>query len=129
MPFVHIVIGLALIEFLYFGIAVAQARGRYNVSAPATTGNEIFERYFRVQMNTLEQLVIFLPAILIFSHYFSPYVAAAAGAVFVIGRLLYFARYVQDPRKRETGFILTIAPNSFLLVGAIVGAVRALLAG
>ena len=127
MPYVHIVIALALIEFFYFGIAVARARGLYKVAAPATTGNEIFERYFRVQMNTLEQLVMFIPSILIFAHYFSPYIAAAAGAVFVIGRLLYFLGYVQDPKKREAGFILTVIPTSALLFGGIFGAVRALL--
>src|SRR5436305_9823904 len=58
MPFVHLVIALALVEFFLFGVAVARARARYNIPAPATTGNEVFERYFRVQMNTLEQLVI-----------------------------------------------------------------------
>lgn len=129
MPYVHIVIGIALIEFLYFGFAVAQARGRYNVVAPATTGNEVFERYFRVQMNTLEQLLIFIPSIAIFAHYFSPLLAAAAGAVFLVGRLIYFVTYVKDPKKREAGFILTALPNSFLVVGALVGAVRAALAG
>ncbi len=129
MPYVHIVIGLALVEFLYFGFAVAQARGRYKVMAPATTGNEIFERYFRVQMNTLEQLLVFIPSILIFAHYLSPYVAAATGAVFVIGRLLYFAGYVKDPKKREAGFILTAMPNTVLVVGALIGAVQAAVSG
>lgn len=129
MPFVHIVIVLALIEFFYFAFAVAQARGRYKIAAPATTGNEVFERYFRVQMNTLEQLVIFIPSILIFAVYWSPYVAATLGAVFVIGRLLYFLTYVKDPRKREAGFILTVTPTMILAVGAVIGAVRALLAG
>jgi uncharacterized membrane protein YecN with MAPEG domain len=129
MPFVHIVIVLALIEFFYFGIAVAKARGRYKIAAPATTGNEVFERYFRVQMNTLEQLVIFIPSILIFAIYWSPYVAAALGAVFIIGRLLYFLTYVKDPRKREIGFFLTVTPTMALAVGGIFGAVRSLLAG
>jgi hypothetical protein len=80
-------------------------------------------------MNTMEQLLIFLPSIAIFSRYFSPYIAAAAGAVFLLGRLIYFVTYVKDPKKREAGFILTAAPNTFLVVGAIVGAVRAALAG
>lgn len=126
MPYVHIVIGLALIEFLYFGITVSQARGRYKVAAPATSGDEVFERYFRVQMNTLEQLVVFIPSILMFSQYWSPYVAAALGAVFLVGRLLYFFSYVKDPKKREAGFILSIAPSAILLGGALFGAVRAL---
>jgi glutathione S-transferase len=127
MPYVHIVIGLALIEFLYFGFAVGQARVRYKVPAPATSGDEVFERYFRVQMNTLEQLVVFLPSILIFSHYFSCYVAAGLGAIFVIGRLVYFLSYVKEPKKREIGFMLTMAPNAILLLGGLFGAARAAL--
>src|SRR5262249_35041057 len=125
MPLVHIVIGLALMEFFCF--AVARARARYNVRAPATTGNEMFERYMRVQMNTLEQLVMFIPSILIFALYFSPYVAAALGAIFLIGRIVYFFSYVKDPKKREFGFGLSIGPNLILLIGAMIGAVRAML--
>ena len=77
MPFVHLVIGAALLEYLWFAFAVGKARETYKVSAPATTGNEIFERNFRVQMNTLEQLIIFIPSILIFAHYFDARIAAA----------------------------------------------------
>jgi uncharacterized membrane protein YecN with MAPEG domain len=127
MPYVHIVIGLALVEFLGFGLAVAGARGRYKVAAPAVTGNEMFERYLRVQMNTLEQLIVFIPSILLFGHYMSPYIAAGLGVIFLIGRLVYFFTYVKDPKSRELGFILTIGPNTILLGGAIVGAVRAAL--
>jgi uncharacterized membrane protein YecN with MAPEG domain len=125
MPYVHIVVCLALVEFLYFAIAVAGARGRYKVAAPAVTGNEIFERYLRVQMNTLEQLIVFIPAIVLFAQYLSPYLAAALGVVFLIGRLVYFFAYVKDPKKRETGFILSFAPTVILLGGAIFGAARA----
>ena len=127
MPYVHIVIGLALVEFLWSGLAVAGARGRYKVAAPAVTGNEIFERYLRVQLNTLEQLVVFIPSILLFGQYMSPYIGAALGAVFLIGRLIYFFAYVKDPKSRELGFILTIAPNAILLGGVIFGAARAAL--
>jgi glutathione S-transferase len=125
MPYVHIVICLALIEFLYFGMAVGKARGRYKVPAPAVTGNEIFERYFRVQMNTLEQLVVFIPSIWLFGQYLSPYLAAGLGVVFLIGRLMYLFAYVKDPKKREVGFILSFFPTVTLLGGAIFGAVRA----
>jgi len=127
MPYVHVVIVLALAEFLWFGFLVGRARGRYKVPAPAQSGHEIFDRYFRVQMNTLEQLVVFIPGILIFAHYFNPYVAAGLGAVFIVGRILYLNGYVKDPRKREAGFILSVIPNSILLVGGLVGAVRAAL--
>lgn len=128
MPWVHLVIGLALLEFFLFGVAVGRARVRYRIHAPATTGHEVFERYFRVQMNTLEQLVIFIPAILLFARYGNAAVAAGLGAVFLLGRALYFVRYVADPRKREVGFALSILPTAILLVGGIFGAARALLA-
>jgi len=127
MALVDLVIALALLEFLFFGWAVGRARGRYGVAAPATSGHEMFERYFRVHMNTLEQLVVFLPSILIFSRYFDARVAAGLGLLFVIGRYLYFTGYVKDPKKRELGFLISSVPNSILLIGAIVGAVRVLL--
>jgi uncharacterized membrane protein YecN with MAPEG domain len=125
MPYVHIVVCLALVEFLYFALAVAGARARYKVAAPAVTGNEMFERHLRVQMNTLEQLIVFIPSIVLFGQYLSPYLAAGLGVVFLIGRLVYFFAYVKDPKKRETGFILSIAPTAILLGGAIFGAARA----
>jgi len=126
MPFVDLVIALALVEFFLFGVAVARARARYNIPAPATTGNEVFERYFRVQMNTLEQLVIFVPSVLLFARYVNAYVAAALGVVFLIGRALYFQGYVKAPQARHIGFILSAVPNLALLIGAIIGALVAL---
>jgi hypothetical protein len=125
MPYVHIVIVLALAQFFYFSLAVGRARGRYNVPAPATTGNEIFERYFRVHMNTLELLVMFIPSMLLFGQYLSPYVAAALGVVYMIGRQVYLVAYVKEPKKREVGFGLSVVPIMILMVGAIVGATRA----
>ena len=125
MPYVHIVILLALVEFFYFSLLVGKARSRYNVPAPATTGNEMFERYFRVHMNTLELLVMFIPSILLFGQYFRPYVAAALGVVYLIGRLVYLSAYVKEPKKREVGFGLSVVPIMILVVGAIIGAARA----
>jgi uncharacterized MAPEG superfamily protein len=125
MPYVHIVVLLALVEFFYFSLEVGKARGRYNIPAPATTGNEMFERYFRVHMNTLELLVMFVPSILLFGQYLSPYIAAGLGVVYLIGRLVYLSAYVKDPKKRSVGFGLSILPIMILTVGAIVGAVRA----
>jgi glutathione S-transferase len=125
MPLVHIVLLLALAQFLFFCFAVGKARGTYKVSAPATTGNEVFERYFRVQMNTLELLVIFLPSIVLFGQYFGAYTAAALGLIYLIGRMIYFASYVKDPKSRSMGYGLSALPVVVLLVGAIIGAVRA----
>jgi glutathione S-transferase len=125
MPYVHIVIVLALAEFFYFSLEVGRARKRYKVAAPATTGNEIFERYFRVHMNTLELLVMFIPSVLLFGQYVNAHLAAGLGAVYLIGRLVYLFTYVKDPKKREVGFALSIVPILVLMVGAIVGAARA----
>jgi hypothetical protein len=123
MTLVHIVIALALIEFIVFMLAVGRARDTYKVPAPATSGNEVFERYFRVQMNTLEQLVIFLPAILLFGRYVHPLVAAALGLLFIIGRWVYFKGYVKEPAKRSMGFLLSAIPNMILLLGGLIGAI------
>jgi glutathione S-transferase len=126
MTLVHLVIGAALLEYLWFGFAVGKAREKYSVKAPATTGNEIFERNFRVQMNTIEQLVVFIPSILLFALYVEPRIAAALGAVFVIGRAVYFRQYVRDPRSRSLGFGLSFTPMLILLVGALIGAALSL---
>jgi uncharacterized membrane protein YecN with MAPEG domain len=127
MAYVDIVTALAVLQFLVFGFRVGKARGRYGVKAPAITGNEIFERYFRVQQNTLEQLIVFLPGLYLFSHYFSPPAAAALGVVYLIGREVYAATYVKDPAKREMGYGLTFLPTVILVLGGLIGAVRQLI--
>ena len=126
MAYVDIVTALAVLQFLVFGFKVAKARGRYGIKAPAVTGNENFERYFRVQQNTLEQLIAFLPGLYLFSHYFNPLVAAVLGLIYLIGRELYAFTYVKDPAKREIGYVLTVLPMMVLLVGGLLGAVRQL---
>jgi glutathione S-transferase len=126
MAYVDIVTALALLQFIVFGFRVGGARGRYGVKAPAITGNEIFERHFRVQQNTLEQLIAFVPGIYLFAHYFSPLVAAALGAVYLVGRELYAYTYVKDPANRSVGFGMTFLPEVILVVGGLIGAVRAL---
>lgn len=129
MPFVAIVTVLALLQFLWLGIQVGRARARYGVTAPATTGNEVFERHFRVQMNTLEQLVMFLPVLWIFAAYISPLWAAALGLVFIVGRAIYAVAYVRDPKSRSLGFALTALPILAMLLGILVWAVHYILVG
>jgi glutathione S-transferase len=129
MPFVAIVTVLALLQFLWLGFQVASARTRYGIAAPATTGNELFERHFRVQMNTLEQLAMFLPALWIFAAYVSPLWAAALGLVFILGRAIYAVTYVRDPKSRSLGVALTALPILAMLIGISFWAVRAILIG
>src|SRR5512133_3391396 len=97
MEFVAIVTVLALLQYIYFAMLVGQARGKFGVNGPAVTGHPVFERYFRVQMNTLELLVAVVPGLWLFAHYISPTWAASLGAVYVVGRFLYLRSYVTDP--------------------------------
>ena len=129
MNLVYVVLSLALIQFVYFGFAVGGARGRYGVKAPATTGHEIFERYFRVQMNTLELLVVLVPALLLFAYYVSARWAAVLGAIYLVGRFVYFASYTRAPEKRTLGFGLSFLPIVVLLVGGLIGAIASVVRG
>jgi uncharacterized MAPEG superfamily protein len=129
MAYVDIVTVLALLQFIVFGFRVGGARGKYGVKAPAITGNEIFERFFRVQQNTLEQLIVFVPALYLFSRYLNPLWAAALGVVYLIGREIYAATYVKDPAKRSMGYGLTFLPMVILLAGGLIGAVLRLVHG
>jgi hypothetical protein len=115
---------LAVLQFIVFAMKVAGARGRYGVKAPATTGNEIFERYFRVQQNTLELLLALIPGLYLFSRYLSPVAAALLGVIYLGGREIYAATYVRDPAKRGPGFGLSMFPVLVLLIGGLFGAVR-----
>jgi len=124
MEFVAVVILLALLQYVVFGALVGRARGRYGVKAPAVTGHEIFERYFRAHYNTLELLVAFVPAIWLFGTYVSPSWAAGLGLVYLVGRVLYLRGYVADPAKREIGFGLSVLPIIVLIVGALWGAAQ-----
>src|SRR5260221_5582773 len=123
MAYVNIETALALIQFIVFGFRVGGARAKYGVKAPAIAGNEIFERFFRVQQNTLEQLIAFIPGIYLFSRYFNPLWAAALGVVYLIGLEIYASTYVKDPAKRSLGYGLTFLPMGILLFGGLIGAV------
>ena len=127
MALTTIVITLALAEYIVFSALVGKARGKYEVKAPAISGHPIFERYYRVQQNTLELLVIFIPGMVMFAHYVREDIAAGLGLIFIIGRLLYFKGYVNDPKTRGTGFILSFIPSLTLIAGGLIGAVMSLL--
>ena len=124
---VALVILLALAEFVALGILVGRARGKYGVKAPATTGHEVFERWFRVHYNTMELLVVFVPSIWLFGISVNPPLGAALGAVYLVGRVMYVRSYVRDPSARGAGFGLSMLPTLVLLVGAAIGAVSELI--
>jgi glutathione S-transferase len=97
---------------------VAKARAKYGVKAPATTGNLDFERVFRVQMNTLEWLPIFLPSLWLFAIYVSDAIAAAIGLVWIIGRIVYMAGYTKSVPQRSPGFAIQSLAAVALWIGA-----------
>jgi len=122
MAVVHIVIALALIQFFVFGGLVGRARVKYQVEAPAITGHPVFERYYRVHYNTMEQLVSFVPGMLLFATYVSATGAALLGLLFLAGRIVYLRSYVADPAKRGAGFGISVLPIMILLLGGLGGA-------
>lgn len=117
---------LAVLQYLVFGSLVGKARGRYGVKAPAVTGHDGFERMYRVQMNTLELLVAFLPALYAAARYWPDHGVAAAGGVYLVGRVLYWRAYVSPPASRGLGFVLSIAPVMALAISALVPALLGL---
>lgn len=126
MEYPTLIVLLALMQYIWFSLRVGMAREKYNIEAPACAGNEVFERLFRVQQNTVEQLIVFVPASFAFAHFLSPLWASILGAVFIIGRFLYAAEYVKNPKTRSLGFALTFLPNAALLIGALVGVIMGL---
>jgi uncharacterized MAPEG superfamily protein len=126
MTLVYLVMMIALLEFFVFGIAVGRARVKFGVPAPATTGNLDFERVYRVQMNTLEQLAMLIPSMLVYAHYVNARWAAGLGAMFIVGRIVYYFGYSADAKKRGIGFMISSLPVMILLVGALIALTRAL---
>jgi uncharacterized membrane protein YecN with MAPEG domain len=116
---VAIVTIAALLVYVWMGLRVGKARAACGIAAPAMTGDPILERHIRVQANTLEWLPIFLPALWLFAIYWNDQIAAAAGAVWIVGRILYALGYVADPAKRELGFSIQALAAAVLLFGAL----------
>jgi uncharacterized membrane protein YecN with MAPEG domain len=127
MELVYLTILLALAEYLVMGALVGRARAKYGVHAPATTGHPDFERVNRVHVNTLENLIVFVPTVWIFAQYTSETWAAVLGALFVVARAVYAIGYFSAAEKRSVGAGITGIVLIVLLLGALIGIGRALL--
>ena len=123
MAWVYLVLCLAIIFYFVTAGAVGRMRQKHHILAPACVGHPEFERAFRVQMNTLEQLVPFMPMLYLFGLLISPVWAALIGAAWVGGRILYMHGYMNDPAKREPGAIITVLTTAVLTLGVLVEAV------
>lgn len=120
---------LALIFYIWTGISVARARGKHGVKAPTMTGPAEFECAVRVQANTLEWLVVFVPALWLATVYFSPsmsilylsWLPPVLGAIWIVGRVIYKSGYMTAPEKRETGFVISTLAALALIICALIG--------
>src|SRR5271165_4726503 len=119
---------LAALFYLYTSMHVSRARIKYGVKLPAITGNADFERVFRVQMNTLEWMPIFLPSLWLFAIYVSDAGAAAIGLVWIFGRILYFKGYSRVAEQRGRGFAVQALSAGILLVGGLIGVIAKIVA-
>jgi uncharacterized MAPEG superfamily protein len=127
MDAVVVISVLALLQFTWFGFEVGSMRGKFNVKAPAITGDPGFDRVFRVHYNTMEQLAVFLPALWLFAYKVDPVWASGFGIVYLVGRFIYRAAYLKDPASRALGFGMTFLPSSIMLVWVLIAAARGLL--
>ncbi len=122
-PWPSLVTVLALLMYFVVTINVGRARAKYGVKPPAMSGSPEFECVVRVQQNTLEQLIVFLPALWIFSLFINEIWAASIGAVWILGRILYAWGYYQAPEKRFVGFGMASLATMALLGGSLFGTV------
>ena len=127
MALVNLLVLLALFQYIFFAARVSRARQTFGIAAPATIGHPVFERHYRVQVNTLEMLIMLIPAVWIASTYWNHLFVAAMHAIYIIGRHLYFLGYVEDPSKRSMGFLVSFVPIGILMLGGVAGAGWAIL--
>jgi glutathione S-transferase len=121
---------LAVLMYFWTGFRVGGMRGKHDIKAPATTGHPEFDRAYRVQMNTLEHIVMFLPLLWLSNAYFHmfPYITGALGLVWIVGRIIYAVAYMADPSKRGFGFMVAGIALLGLLITTIIGLVQTFLA-
>ena len=125
---VAIVTIASLIFYFVTSLQVGRGRGVHKIAAPAMTGHPEFERLVRIQANTLEWLVMYLPSLWLFAAYVEPRVASLIGVVWIVGRVVYARAYARDPATRSTGFAIQALATIVLMLGALIGAVWSLLA-
>jgi len=123
MDFVAFVTLLLLAQYLFFMAMTGKARDELGIKAPATTGDEVFERILRVQLNTLEQLMVTLPVMWLCAYYFNSSFAGIMGLVFFAGRVLYRKGYIAEPSSRSTGMMMGFIANVLLFITAFFGVI------
>lgn len=127
MEYSALVTALIVLQLLIFTMLVGKSRQATGVKAPAISGDPVFERYFRVHQNSIENAVVVIPAMWVFNLYWDPRIGAGLGLLYFVSRFIYLRGYVADPAKRGKGFGLGFLSEIVLVVGGIIGAVMALI--
>lgn len=112
---------LSLLFYLFVTMNSGRNRSKHNIVPPAVSGHEDYERAYRVQMNTLEHMMFFLPSLWLFAWSVSANWAAGIGLVWIVGRIIYATVYYRDPTKRGPGMLVTFAAQLTLFIGALIG--------
>ena len=126
---VAIVTVLVLLFYFWTALGVGRMRGKHKIDAPTMVGHPELERAVRVHMNTLEWLVIFLPAMWLCAAYVHPVVAALLGLAWICGRYIYMRAYMKEPKTRSTGFAIQGLATAAALFSGLVGAVISIFTG
>lgn len=129
MQYIQLIAALAILQFFFFGAMTGKARRDSGLKAPAVVGHDGFERMYRVQVNTLETLVAFLPALLLAGQYWPSLLVSALGLTYIVGRFVYWRSYVTEPSTRGLGFIISMFPTLVLILLAVIGPIMSLMSG
>lgn len=106
-------------------ILVARVRTVTRVLPPAMSGDPRVERALRVQGNTVEGFIVFLPALWLAALYFQGWVPPVIGLIWCLGRIAYAVGYMADASRRHIGFAICIFSVLILVILAGIGIVGA----
>ena len=112
---------IALLVYYFTLFKSGMARGRFKVAAPSHDGPEEYVRHVRAHQNTVEHLVLFLPGLWLFAVAVDPIWAAAIGAIWPVGRLMYALGYYKAPEKRSIGLYISMPPIYIFILGSLIG--------
>lgn len=127
LPLASLVTLLVVLLMFATALNVGRARARYGIKAPAVTGHEMFERAFRIQMNTLESAALLLPALWLYAGLIGDRGAGVMGIVWLAARVWYAVAYQKDPARRSGGFGLSFLAFAGLWLGALWGVARVMM--
>jgi glutathione S-transferase len=121
MHWTAVVTIMALLVYIWMLANAGKARGKFKINAPSIEGPIEFQSVLRVQANTVEQMVVFFPALWMCAFYLGDFWAALGGLAWVVGRIIYALGYYAAPGKRTLGFSITAFASIALIIGTIVG--------